>query len=70
MKLNLNNKAVIVTGAASNIGRGIALAFADEGAAVAIADIDADRAKTVAAEALARGASKAIAVTADVSSWV
>jgi 2-hydroxycyclohexanecarboxyl-CoA dehydrogenase len=69
MQLNLNNKAVIVTGAASNIGRGIALAFADEGAAVAIADIDADRAKTVAAEALARGASKAIAVTADVSNW-
>ena len=69
MQLNLNNKAVVVTGAASNIGRGNALAFADEGAAVAIADVDADRAKKVAAEALSRGASKAIAVTTDVSSW-
>ena len=37
MQLNLKEKSVIVTGAASNIGRGIALAFAEEGAAVVIA---------------------------------
>src|SRR5438067_6792796 len=69
MQLNLKEKSVIVTGAASNIGRGIALAFAEEGAAVAIADIDEARAQVVADEALARGASKAMAVKADVASW-
>ena len=69
MQLNLKEKSVIVTGAASNIGRGIALAFAEEGAAVAIADIDEGRAQVVADEALARGASKAMAVKADVSNW-
>jgi 2-hydroxycyclohexanecarboxyl-CoA dehydrogenase len=67
--LSLENKVVIVTGAASNIGRGIALAFAEEGAAVAIADIDADRAKAVASEALSRGAPKAVAVKTDIGSW-
>lgn len=69
MQLNLKNKSVIVTGAASNIGRGIALAFAEEGAAVAIADVDEPRARLVATEALARGASRAMAVRADVSQW-
>src|SRR5262245_42147940 len=67
MRLNLKEKSVIVTGAASNIGRGIALAFAEEGAAVAIADIDIARAQAVADEALARGAAKSLAVKADVS---
>jgi NAD(P)-dependent dehydrogenase (short-subunit alcohol dehydrogenase family) len=62
MQLNLKEKSVIVTGAASNIGRGIALAFAEEGAAVAIADLDEARAQVVADEALARGAPKALAV--------
>jgi 2-hydroxycyclohexanecarboxyl-CoA dehydrogenase len=69
MQLNLKEKTVIVTGAASNIGRGIALAFAEEGAAVAIADIDEGRAQIVAAEARSRGASKSMAVRADVSNW-
>jgi len=69
MQLNLKNKSVIVTGAASNIGRGIALAFAEEGAAVAIADIDESRAHAVADEAVARGASKSMAVKTDVSNW-
>src|SRR5262245_48153589 len=69
MRLNLKDQSVIVTGAASNIGRGIALAFAEEGAAVAIADIDEDRAQAVADEALVRGASKSMAVKADVSNW-
>jgi 2-hydroxycyclohexanecarboxyl-CoA dehydrogenase len=69
MKLNLEGKSVIVTGAASNIGRGIALAFAEEGALVAIADLDESRAKAVADEALARGAQKSIAIKMDVSNW-
>jgi 3-oxoacyl-[acyl-carrier protein] reductase len=40
MDLGLKGKTAIVTGAASNIGRVIALTLAQEGANVAIADID------------------------------
>lgn len=69
MDLNLKDKTVIVTGAASNIGKGIALAFAAEGARVAIADIDHDRAKGVAEECLANGAADAIAVRTDIADW-
>lgn len=39
MDLNLKDKVVVVTGAAKNIGRGIASGFAREGATVVIADI-------------------------------
>jgi NAD(P)-dependent dehydrogenase (short-subunit alcohol dehydrogenase family) len=38
--LNLDGKAVLVTGAASGIGRASAVAFADEGALVTVADLD------------------------------
>ena len=69
MDLNLKDKTVIVTGAASNIGKGIALAFSAEGAKVAIADIDHDRAKGVAEECLANGAADAIAVRTDIADW-
>lgn len=65
MDLRLTDKAVIVTGGANNIGRGIALGFAAEGARVLIADIDEERAKLVAAEA---GGGAAVQPT-DVSSW-
>jgi 2-hydroxycyclohexanecarboxyl-CoA dehydrogenase len=69
MRLNLKDKSVIVTGAGSNIGRGIALAFAEEGAAVAVVDIDEPSANRVVEEALTRGASKSIAIKTDVSNW-
>ncbi|HRN83568.1 MAG TPA: glucose 1-dehydrogenase [Hyphomicrobium sp.] len=61
--MRLANKTAIVTGAASGFGRGIAEAFATEGANVVVADIDAARAAEVAA-AIGRGA---IAVMADVA---
>jgi len=40
MELGLAGKTVIVTGGASNVGRGIVLAFAREGSDIVIADID------------------------------
>ena len=47
---------VLVTGGASNIGRGIVHGFAAEGARLVIADVDAEQAAKVQVEALERGA--------------
>lgn len=52
--MQLAGKTAIVTGAASGIGREIALTFAREGAKVAIADLNLDQATTAAAE-IAKG---------------
>jgi 2-hydroxycyclohexanecarboxyl-CoA dehydrogenase len=68
MQLNLAGKSVIVTGAGSNIGRAIALAFARERASVVVAEIDEGRGGKTAAEASALGAT-AIAVKTDVTRW-
>jgi 2-hydroxycyclohexanecarboxyl-CoA dehydrogenase len=62
----LEGKVAIVTGAAQGIGRAIAMRIAAEGAAVAVADIQADKAESTAAEIRAAGG-KAIAVKLDVS---
>jgi 7-alpha-hydroxysteroid dehydrogenase len=45
----LDGQVAIVTGAGSGIGLGIAEVLHGEGAAVVIADLDADRARAVAA---------------------
>ena len=68
MDLKLKGKTVIVTGGASNIGRGISLSFAGEGANVVIADIDEEQGKKVAEEAKAQGGNVAVIKT-DVTNW-
>jgi 3-oxoacyl-[acyl-carrier protein] reductase len=62
----LNGKKCVVTGGGRGIGRGIALAFAQEGADVAVIDRLGDNAERVAAELTALGA-RAFAFGADVS---
>ena len=56
MDLGLADARVVVTGGASNIGRGIVHAFAAEGARIVINDIDAPQAEKVRAEAKELGA--------------
>jgi 2-hydroxycyclohexanecarboxyl-CoA dehydrogenase len=68
MDLNLAGKTVVVTGAGSNIGRAIALAFARERANVVVAEIDEGQGGKTASEATALGAT-AIAVRTDVTHW-
>jgi 3-hydroxybutyrate dehydrogenase len=64
--MQLRNKVAIVTGAASGIGREIALRFAAEGARVAIADLNQQAAQAAADDITAKGG-KAIAVAMDVT---
>ncbi|MFO1349331.1 MAG: 3-oxoacyl-ACP reductase family protein [Gammaproteobacteria bacterium] len=62
----LTGKKALVTGAARGIGHAIAIAFAKEGADVAILDLKKDSAERTAAEARQLGV-QALAVGADVS---
>ncbi|MDX1875065.1 SDR family oxidoreductase [Mycolicibacterium sp. 120266] len=56
MDLGLADARVVVTGGASNIGRGIVHAFAAEGARIVLNDIDEPQAKKVRDEAVDLGA--------------
>ena len=67
MDLRLTDARIIVTGGASNIGRGIVHGFAREGARVLIADIDGAQAGLVQDEALAAGAADARISVADLT---
>ena len=51
----LHEKIAIITGAASGIGRAAALRFAEEGARLALADLDAAAGEALAAELQAKG---------------
>ena len=62
----LDKKVVMITGGAQGIGEGIARRLAAEGALVAIADLNGDKAKAVAASLEREGAGGAIGVSADV----
>src|ERR1700712_3525287 len=65
--MKLKDKVCIVTGAASGIGKEIALTYAREGGKVVIADLNKDAAKLVADEISAAGG-VAMAVGMDVTS--
>src|SRR3989440_10495810 len=62
----LEGKVAFVPGAASGIGKEIALEFAGEGAAIAIADLNKQAADAAAAE-IKKAGSKAIGVAVDVT---
>lgn len=64
--MRLRDKIAIVTGAASGIGKHIGTRFAQEGARVAIADLNLDGAQEVAGE-ITRGGGVAMAVAIDVT---
>lgn len=66
MKLQLEGKVAIVTGAGSGIGRGSAIALAQAGAAVAIQDINQASADDTT-RAICNNGGKAISVVGDVS---
>ena len=64
--MRLKDKSAIITGAASGIGKDIALVFAREGAKVAIADLNKDAAETTAGE-IRDGGGEAMGVAMDVT---
>ncbi len=62
----LKGKVAIVTGAAQGIGEGIAARLAQEGAHVAVADLNSEKAKSVS-DSLNRNGGSAISITIDVA---
>jgi 3-oxoacyl-[acyl-carrier protein] reductase len=64
--MRFQDKVAIVTGAAQGIGRAVALGFGREGAKVVLADLQAEKAQSVANEVAALGG-QAIAVEVNVA---
>jgi len=64
--VKLDNKCAIVTGGASGIGLATAQLFAEEGAAVVIADINAEQGKQ-AEQKINAGGGRAVFVPCDVA---
>jgi 3-hydroxybutyrate dehydrogenase len=66
--MKLQGKSAIITGAASGIGKDIALVYAREGCNVAIADLNKDAADATAKEIRSGGGGQAIGIAMDVAS--
>ena len=64
--MRLKDKAILVTGAGAGIGKGIAQAFAAEGAKVVVNDLNADTGKAVV-KAITSGGGAAAFVQGDTS---
>jgi NAD(P)-dependent dehydrogenase (short-subunit alcohol dehydrogenase family) len=67
MDLGLDNARVVITGGASNIGRGIVHAFAAEGSRIMLSDIDEGQAEKVRLEALELGAAEVVLEIGDLA---
>jgi len=68
MDLGLKNRRALVMGGTKGLGRSIADALAEEGAAVTISGRDQGRLDETAAALRAKGATSAVGVVADVAS--
>src|SRR5437879_6078186 len=66
MNLSFENRVALVTGAASGMGLATARAFAEAGAAVTLADINEEAARS-AAEVLVAAGHKAVGIRCDVA---
>jgi 3-oxoacyl-[acyl-carrier protein] reductase len=66
--MRLENQVAIVTGAGRNIGEDVSKLFAQEGAKVAVVDLDQGRGSRVAGEINAKTPGRAISVVCDVAS--
>ena len=64
--MKLKGKVALIAGGGQGIGEGISLCFSEEGADIAIADVNVDNAKKVAEKAEAMGR-KALAISADLT---
>src|SRR4051794_33484682 len=64
--MKLRNKSALITGAASGIGKDIALTFAREGARIAIADLNKEAADATAAQ-IRDSAGQAVGIAMDVT---
>lgn len=65
--MKLLNKVAVVTGAAQGLGAACALAFAQEGASVVLADINAQHCKATAAQIASRAGRATLALQTDVA---
>ena len=63
--MELKDKIIVITGAASGIGEGMARTFAAEGMHVVVSDVEGDRAESVSASLRETGV-RSIAIQTDV----
>lgn len=66
MDLNLKNKVALITGASSGIGAATAVAFAQEGAAVVVADLQKEKGEKLVEQIISEGG-RATFITCDVT---